>query len=568
MKHPRAATGWLLTAAYCTLLFAAVLTAGYFAGVPVPFAETLYFSRLLENAEIFGYLHPNSLLLEIREQQVLFPTLMMFAAEWVLGLRMLTPGSIRAFTLLTPVFAACSLGIAALLSHATMRHRSVRVRQVFAAFSATALFSLSQWETWSAMTFAFTMTVALVLCAFALLSLVRHSLLLVVSAAALCFLATFSFSAGMASWIAALPLLLWADERQTRRGRSIAIIVWAHAALASFGLFMLRYLAVPPPVGPADAFLPLKSVWFFFTVLGAPLAGWTLPWTLPSFAAGVVLAVALATSFSRAGATHRRQLLPWMAVSLFCILTALMITYGRVAHGMETALSSRFITLLSPLVISLAAAALIGGMRGKTALRYMALFLLLQGAFAVTGSEFLLDRRVHLAIGEACFRTQALSTDHCLGRLTFQRPGYARERAQVMERLGILEPFTLPPDVRIGKRNPERDAAWVDSIEPGPDSPLLATGWAVKDGCAAWDVVFTAGPKRTLVGYTHAVRPRPDSFGGCSLYSGWYLELDPDRLPPEAMLHPIETWLYDAQTHTLVPSGAPTFRLEDRSIQY
>ena len=570
MSTRRPSVGWLIAGAYCLTLLAATVWVAYVFGVPVPFAETMYFTRLLENAQQYGYMDLRTSMLAIREQQVFFPTMMAHLTGIVFGLPALSVGSVRVFTMLTPVFAFASLFCILQLARATMRHRPESSRVWFAIFAATAIFSLSHWETWSAMTYAFTMAVALSLSALTLLSLRKHTATVVASAAALCFIASFTLSSGLATWVAALPLLCWADGRGTPRFRRVAVIAWMLSAAVTFGMFLLSYVTYVPVHAPQEGgILPLKYVLYFFTLLGSPVAGWAQYWTWPSFAAGIAVSAATLALLRRVRRSPRRQeLLPWVSIVLLCIVTAAMITFGRTQHGSVTALSSRFTTLLCPLLVSLGAIAVIEELQGKRARWWLICFFVVQGCFLVAGAQSLLSRRIHLAIADGCLRTHRISSDHCLGRLTFNIPEEARMRAEAMERLGVLEEFVLPADTPVGKRVKDRDAAWVDSVEPGPDTPVLVTGWAIRDGCAAWDVVFTAGPERTLVAYTHAVRPRWDAFKGCGTFSGWYLELDPAKLPPQALKYPIDTWVYDRASASLIPTGAPRFTIQPMEILY
>lgn len=565
MKRPHG-QGWAAVAAYCAALFAVVIAVALYFGVPVPFAETLFITSMMDNVKLQGYLDVRSLLLEVREQQILFPMLMMHAAEAVLGLRMLSAGSIRFFTLLTPVFTACGLAIVAMLAGSTMSHRPARVRQIFVAAAATLMFSLSQWEAWSTITYAFTMCIALALGAVALLTYRRHTPPVVAAAALIAFVASFTFSCGLVTWIAVLPMLLFADPTLTHRRRCANLAFWLVCAIATFGLFLTHFLSASSPRGDGvDALFLPKFFRFYFTLLGSSFFGWLRPLTWPAFAAGVLTAFSFGWLVLRQKREHFARLLPWFCIACYSGITALLIDAGRGVFGIETALSSRFNILVCPLIIATLAMALIGpwGRRAKPVTAFFAVLLALQVGFAVQGLRSLYGRRVNLALAEACMRTHPIAPDTCLGRLFFSKGELGRHYAVAMHRLGSFDLFELPADASV--ETEQYTDAWTDSVtESG--GLITATGWALKGGCAAWDVVFTAGPDRTLVAYTHPARARLDAFGGCAAFSGWYLQLDPERLPKEAFEYPVEVWVYDPGRRTLYKTGSPAFRLRPAEL--
>lgn len=565
MSH-RTAIGWILTWLACAAMLCGVLWLIYLYGIRVPLSEVYNLVTLYRQILVHGFSDPTGLYVYVREQLVFVPIAFIYLLSAITGIQQLSERGMTMLNMFGPMLSFLSLGIVAILVRHTMSHRPAWVRQLLVLLSAVLLYSLAQWESFSTSTFAFNMTTTCALGAITVLSVRKHTWWTIAIAAVLCFCASFSIANGMMSWIVCIPLLLYPAHPVDEKRKGIHLGVWIMIAGLAFGLYMLYFLGVSSPRGmPLGWSLPLQFIGYFFIALGSTLFDFDLSAMPLAALTGVLVCALFPFAYRSAKQQHRAKLLPWAMVFGFGILTVLLIDAGRYSYGYGSAMSSRYATLVCPTYIALLAVLAIASEKQRwmeTFLATAAVVLAVQIPLTQFGIRQLEERSLTLGISNACFRTPEISSDACLGRLYFGNGQFVRYQADTMRSLGMMKDFVLLPNTPVVAAGKD-DGGWVDWLNAS-GSLVEVTGWALHNGCAAKDVVFTAGPDRELVAYTHTAFPRPDTdtFNGCKLNAAWRLDLDTERLPAAALQYPVELWVYDRYKKALIQVHSSKFSLK------
>jgi len=157
-----------------------------------------------------------------------------------------------------------------------------------------------------------------------------------------------SLSGGLFSWIAVMPMLIFARPRNRWH-----VVLWISAAALVFGAYMHNY--VKPPEHPSlTSFLdaPGNFVRYIGIYLGSPL-GFGKP-DVAVFLGILTLILAAVSIFllRRHGSVHTVPLLPWFAIGLQAVMCALGTAIGRSGYGARQAMASRYSTFASLLLIA------------------------------------------------------------------------------------------------------------------------------------------------------------------------------------------------------------------------
>ncbi len=556
---------WVTFLACLTPFCITLWVVGHYA-VPVPVGDSFAIVDLIENSRQYGLFHIDSIFMPVQEQQVVFPIIIMYALELLFPqYPPLSAGNLFLLDFMAPILTALSLAMMALLVRSTMTHRTAWTRRLTFIIMCVLFLSLSQWETWSTINFSFALTVVSFMVALTLLWLRPHKPWMLALAAMLCFVSSFSISNGLMSWIALLPILLFPRLPQSRHQTRINAIVWILCTAATFVLFSLSYFDPHPATGTlSNPYYVWQVIRYFFVLFGLPIANFFYSDPKPTFLVGLFVFVTFIVLTWRSWPAHRKRLLPWVCIFTFGTLSAVLVTIGRNEYGLLTAQSSRYISFMCLPVLALVATIAIVQSRRTT--RTLGLILtavvLLQIPFARDGLEFIGKRSESLRIGATCMENYYIATNDCLGILFFGKGEFTRIMAERLDRVDALHIFHLPDDVRYFGSDP-RAAGWVDTLVVEQTGSLVRIGgWALLDGCAATDVVLTAGPERTLVAHTKPILARPDAGSGCKKKSGWEVTLDMPRLQDAAKNYPLEPWIYDPKTKTLLLMEKRVFQLQ------
>jgi hypothetical protein len=213
--------------------------------------------------------------------------------------------------------------------------------------TALAYFSLAACENWLwGWQFSWFLANTFFIWAVVAADSIRNRFLQVAAAVVFCVLSTFSAAYGIASWLALAPFLwLPVKEDETTVRRVAAFAVWAAFFSASLGFYVYRY-----DVTPGGSSCGEVSCWirYVLAVAGSPL---TRTNTL-SIAVGGILLASFTIVGLRAWVNRERPALPWIPIGLFAIGFAIINAIGRSGLGLGQALSSRYLTPASFLLIA------------------------------------------------------------------------------------------------------------------------------------------------------------------------------------------------------------------------
>jgi hypothetical protein len=170
-------------------------------------------------------------------------------------------------------------------------------------------------------------------------------------AALACGGAMFSFPNGLLTWLTLPPAAWTVGYRQVRYW-----IAWVAAMALFLFLFSWGY-RFRGAVGFAWNLDPWFASWFVLAFLGSPLTPLGLGWDAAVGLAGVVGLSANAIDLERRG-TPRREIVPWLSLAGFVLLSAVAISVLRGARfGLGGAVAVRYATLASLFWVAYAAVA-------------------------------------------------------------------------------------------------------------------------------------------------------------------------------------------------------------------
>lgn len=232
------------------------------------------------------------------------------------------------------------------------------IAPLFAAASLL-LFSLSQYENWVwGFQIAWFTGVTLAVTSVYLLTQPRLGKASVRLALAASVGAAYSLAFGLVSPVIGMAILLLRRDVSPR-----VRWLWAGVSVAAYVIYAVGYRAeTGAHGGHANVALLPNLVRFVVSYLGSPLGGWD--GLSLSSAFGCVGLLIFAVAAFRFGVLHRNgdpyaaKYLPWVALSAFVVVNAIVTAYGRVGWGAIAAVQSRYTTvtvLFWVAVVSLAA---------------------------------------------------------------------------------------------------------------------------------------------------------------------------------------------------------------------
>ena len=181
--------------------------------------------------------------------------------------------------------------------------------------------------------------------------------------AALATVSTYSFANGVLAWIVLFPALLHWDGQEGLRRKGWVAGWWAAGFAVNEAVYFYGYHKPVQHHPVLELWLgcleqPLRTVQFFLSFLGAPLAGGT---GYPQTAATLIGLVLVALFFgacvlilrSRADRDLVGQTLPWLVIGGYTVLSAGLVTSTRPGQfGLAEAINPRYGMFAMPLAVS------------------------------------------------------------------------------------------------------------------------------------------------------------------------------------------------------------------------
>lgn len=159
------------------------------------------------------------------------------------------------------------------------------------------------------------------------------------SAILLGIVASYSMVNGAFYWSIGLVVLALSVQKT---GKTFKITLWILVSLLSTGFFLNGW---QPATSPDFAYvlehIPEWTIWVL-NFLGAPLMTfWYVSWFFGIFS--LVLFAAIIRHLYQTG--QWRPLVPYFAIILFVLLTALTVSFGRIGFGLRQSTASRYLTI-------------------------------------------------------------------------------------------------------------------------------------------------------------------------------------------------------------------------------
>jgi hypothetical protein len=206
------------------------------------------------------------------------------------------------------------------------------------------IFSLSQWENFFLPMQWFVVVVSVVV-GILVLANSGQSWVSFAVGIGLGVIATYSSAHGLLYWPIGLAVLITVDW--TKRGRMIReCMIWT--AVSVVVIFFFFYGLEREETGNMIALLysqPLDYIQYVMVYIGAPIVR-AEEWALLIGVIGIITFLALGSRVTAARPALRRYLVPYVAIGLFAIGSAILTALGRLEwYGIRNALSSRYITV-------------------------------------------------------------------------------------------------------------------------------------------------------------------------------------------------------------------------------
>ena len=330
-----------------------VLLVGYHLDVPVQdqWEFTLFLGKAFD-----GTLSAHDFWTQHNEHRLLFPRVIL------LGLAALSRWNITWELAANVVLALGTFAVIVRAIKTTARRLGVRNICVLTPVVSLIVFSPSQWQNWFwGWQLQEFLNVLSAIAGLVLLTDARRLRRHFWAAVALGIIATYSFANGVAYWaVGALGLLLMPDESSARFRFRLGL--WLLAATVAVGLFFCGYHHIEYHPAPWGIFeFAFGYVRYTLTFLGSPVVSYSSVGATLAGAAGLGLFVGLSAWLIRARGRSNRvpleALAPWLCVGAYAVAGALVTAVGRLAFGVEQAMSSRYVTLADPLWLAMLALA-------------------------------------------------------------------------------------------------------------------------------------------------------------------------------------------------------------------
>ena len=309
---------------------------------------------------------------------------------------------------------------------------------------------------------------------------------------------TFSSANGLVCWIIVPPVLLLFRQKKEKRIWDFAI--WVIGFALNTIVYFYDYRKPDYTPGLAQSlYHPLRGLFFFFSLLGAPLvASYRL--IIVSAIVGAILAALFLTSCLyvlklASDPALKRALIVWLMLAAYSFFTAIIVTIGRMGFGPGQAVTSRYTTFTIYLVISLCylLPLILDDLRRKglvariripiprlipLALSILIGLHVLNSAAAIRQMNWMKIRRLQ---AKACLLFVNSVPDQCLSK-GFPDLGVVKERANAVNDLGFLRPSLIKSkkiedlaDTTVMASSPY---GVFESFSLTGNAVFMATGWA------------------------------------------------------------------------------------------
>ncbi|MGK7920820.1 MAG: hypothetical protein AB4080_12530 [Trichodesmium sp.] len=466
--------------------------------VNVPIQDQWQISDIFEKFNQ-GTLSFKDLIAQHNESRKFFPRLIF------LRLAFLTKWNIRYEMLVTFLLACITSVNIYLLNRLTITGSHIKSLAI-AVISNIFIFSAVQYENWlwGIQIVVFTPIVCIttsILIAYSRLNNILKFLTCILLAT----ISTFSYANGLLAWVIVLPVLIlvqlksWSDIRKN----IILYLLWIVAFIANITFYFHNYqkpLSHPSPLESLQ--YPYQTFQYFLAFLGSSLGvGSSIQPLNNSIILGAVI-ITLFILFCSYLIRHikdyklRHQTIGWIMLGSYVIISALVTSAGRVTLGIEQALSSRYTTFSTYLIISIIHLMIIVGedaiqkysvvinkrLFSKIICWFLGIITVLQLHNFTYSVDKMKSWKQDFLKYKGCLLLINFTHDNCQNLIDSYYFEYIKKRANYLTELGFLDPSLIKTN-RIAELIDASDSRQIkgsfEKLEFIGGNNLLATGWAV-----------------------------------------------------------------------------------------
>ncbi|MDJ0556367.1 MAG: hypothetical protein QNJ68_18400 [Microcoleaceae cyanobacterium MO_207.B10] len=301
-------------------------------------------------------LYWQDLIAQHNESRKLFPRLIF------LGLAYLTNWDVR-YEMLAIFLLACLVSVNIYrLNRLTINTKTIP--SLIIAFLANLLiFSAIQYDNWFwGIQLVVFMPIACITTAISIAYSRLSTILKFLICIVLCMISTFSYSNGMLAWVIILPVLVLAPLKSWSNllRKKWLFFTWLITFIVSITIYFDGFYKPEGSPGITPAFLyPAQTLQFFLAFLGSPLGSGNQ--TFPLVNSILIGGVEIAIFFCLCLYLFRHiqdypllnQMIGWIMIGFYSVLSALITSVGRVGFGVESSLPSRYTTFSLYLIVAI-----------------------------------------------------------------------------------------------------------------------------------------------------------------------------------------------------------------------
>ena len=517
----------------------------------------------------------NDLIAQHNESRKFFPRLIF------LTLAFITKWNIR-YEMLVTFLLACIVSINIyLLNRLTIGGSRIKGLTI-ALISNIFIFSAVQYENWlwGIQIVVFTPIVCITICiliAYSRLNNIAQILICMV----LSTISTFSYANGLLAWVIVLPVLAlvklksWSEFRKN----IILYLFWIIGFIANITFYFHDYqkpLSNPNPFESTQ--YPYQVLQYFLAFLGGSLGvGSSIQPLNNSIILGAIV-ILLFISLCSYVLWHikdyklQHQTIGWIMLGTYAVISALVTSFGRVGFGIEQALSSRYTTFSTYIIISIIHLMIIVGEDAIKKYHFLinrsffskiiCWFLGIITVIQVHNFTYSVDKmklwKQNFLKYKGCLLLIDFTHDNCKNLIDSYYFEYIKQRAHYLTEIGFLEPGLITTNRiidLIDTNNSRQVEGTFENLELIGGNNLLATGWAIfTDTNLPVDTIvlsydnFPGEPIVSAVADITMSRPNLVKKFKSQKYfkSGWQKVLSTHRFP-QGNIH-IKAWALDTNT--------------------
>lgn len=263
-------------------------------------------------------------------------------------------------------------------------------------------------------------------------------------------LASYSFSNGLFTWVVVIPILALGRTWERKH-----LVAWLCAFAAAAGLHFATY-SLPVNHQPLGKFMeqPVEFAKYVLMYTGSPLGAGIGRQAAVCSAVTIIMCIVLPFML-RKDRKRLDELLPWLALAAYVIIGASVTAIGRLGIGAGQAMSPRYITLASPLLLAamVCLAVWVQARRTKNQQIHpnrLIVLLVLMAAFIAgcvcnfaTGTSDMRERGKYMASLQSLLNVYSIAPDEALAHL-YPKADVLRQRAKALADMGIVVPKQPP----------------------------------------------------------------------------------------------------------------------------